>query len=322
MLSGLKRLRELGIMGINERNLRLIAKHNPRRLMPLVDDKVQTKELAQEAGIPTPELYEVIQAQFEVRRVIERLRERKRFVIKPAEGSQGNGIIVIDDRVKNGWRKANGQRLSEDDMAFRLSSILSGMYSLAGLPDRAIMEYRVELHPLFDQLAVNGVPDIRIVVFKGVPIMAMLRLPTFASDGRANLHQGGVGVGVDIVTGRTVQAMQFNRIITEHPDSTLHLTDIQIPYWEDILAVCAKCADMTGLGYLGVDMVLDKDKGPLLLELNGRPGLSVQIANGWGLRRRVGEVEKATDDLSSIEARLSYVKSHFKVLEPIAAPPA
>ena len=41
--------------------------------------------------------------------------------------------------------------------------------------------------------------------------MAMLRLPTKASGGRANLHQGAIGAGVDLVTGVTHHAVLKNR---------------------------------------------------------------------------------------------------------------
>ena len=42
-------LRKAGVLGLNRRNYNVIAKYNPRRLYPLVDDKVQTKTLANKA---------------------------------------------------------------------------------------------------------------------------------------------------------------------------------------------------------------------------------------------------------------------------------
>jgi hypothetical protein len=48
---------------------------------------------------------------------------------------------------------------------------------------------------------------------------------------------------------------------------------------------------MTGLGYMGTDMVLDKEEGPMVLELNARPGLAIQIANGAGLLPRLQHIE-------------------------------
>ncbi len=51
-----RRLRETGVLGINERNADYTLAWNKRHLYPLVDDKLRTKRLAQRAGIPVPEL--------------------------------------------------------------------------------------------------------------------------------------------------------------------------------------------------------------------------------------------------------------------------
>ena len=37
--------------------------------------------------------------------------------------------------------------------------------------------------------------------------MGMVRIPTLASGGRANLHQGGIGVAMDLATGLTFRAV-------------------------------------------------------------------------------------------------------------------
>ena len=47
-------LRRLGVLGINRRNVDYTMAWNQRRLYPLVDDKLTTKRLCQEAGIPVP----------------------------------------------------------------------------------------------------------------------------------------------------------------------------------------------------------------------------------------------------------------------------
>jgi len=39
-------------------------------------------------------------------------------------------------------------------------------------------------------LGTFGLPDIRIICFNMVPVIAMLRIPTELSDGKANLHSG------------------------------------------------------------------------------------------------------------------------------------
>ena len=190
-----RELRERGVLSMNARNADLIERWNPRRLFPLVDDKLRTKQLAEQAGIAVPPLYGVVRAYHEVHDLYALLADHQDFVVKPAHGSGGNGILVISGRRGQSLVKASGQEISFEDLEFHVSNALSGMYSLGGHPDAAMLEYRVAFDPLFEPVAFRGVPDIRTVVFRGVPVMAMVRLPTMASGGRANLHQGAVGGG-------------------------------------------------------------------------------------------------------------------------------
>lgn len=141
--------------------------------------------------------------------------------------------------------------------------------------------------------------------------MGMLRLSTAASDGKANLHQGAVGVGVDIASGKGLHAVQFDRQIEFHPDTGKKLTDIIVPHWESLLHTASSAYEMCEMGYLGTDMVLDQSKGPLLLELNARPGLAIQIANGKGILPRLKHVEAMSSHSMTVAERVTYVKTHF-----------
>lgn len=284
-------LRRRGVLGMNRRNAEMIATLNPRSHYPLVDDKLRTKELALGAGIAVPELYGVIETNHDIRYLPEIVAGCDDFVIKPAHGSGGNGILVITGRLGERFRKASGLLVDLEGLKHHVSNILSGMYSLGGQPDQAMIEYRVRFDPLFGQVSFQGVPDIRIVVYKGYPVMAMVRLPTRASDGKANLHQGAVGAGVAIASGITGHGVCHNEVVHRHPDTGAPLAGIAIPDWERLLELAAGCYELTGMGYLGVDVVLDRDFGPLILELNARPGLAVQIANGTGLLGLIEAIE-------------------------------
>jgi len=46
-----------------------------------------------------------------------------------------------------------------------------------------------------------------------------------------------------------------------------------------------------GLSYAGIDIVLDEEKGPLVIEINDQPGLQIQLANRCGLHTRLKRVE-------------------------------
>ena len=158
-----------------------------------------------------------------------------------------------------------------------------------------------------------GVPDVRIIVFHGVPVMSMVRLPTRLSGGRANLHQGAIGAGIDMATGATLTAVWRNEVVEEHPDTGNTVSDVQIPKWRDLLELAARCFELTGLGYQGVDIVLDRVKGPMILELNARPGLAIQIANRAGLLPRLRLVERCRKDLQRVQDRVEFAQKHFAV---------
>src|SRR5690606_4723235 len=137
------------------------------------------------------------------------------------------------------------------------SNILSGLYSLGGHRDRVLIEYRVKPDPIFKSISYEGVPDIRIIVLLGYPVMAMLRLPTRQSNGKANLHQGAIGVGVDLTTGITLKGTCLNNNISKHPDTADPLDGVQLPDWYGFMRLATSGYDLTGLGYMGVDLVLD-----------------------------------------------------------------
>ncbi len=316
-LLGLARtLRDRGVMGINERNAEFTLIYNQRRLYPLVDDKLLTKELALKAGTAVPRLYGTVEIQHQVGLLGKTLSELPEFVIKPARGSQGDGILLVTGRSGRLYRLADGSLLDQQALEFHVSNILSGIFSLGGQTDRAMIEYRVQFDPVFERITFRGVPDIRIIVFQGVPVMAMVRLPTRAAKGKANLHQGAIGAGVDIGSGRTLSAVWRDQIVTEHPDTGNAVQDVQIPHWNTLLELAARSFELTGLGYLGIDIVLDRDLGPLILELNARPGLNIQIANRAGLRRRLDVVLAHRASLHTVADRIAFAQDAFAVTRP------
>ncbi len=304
------KLRAKGIVGMNRRNIRYIGRYNDRRLYPLVDDKLQTKLLAQQYAITTPALIGTVSTQFGVKHIHEMLAAHEGFVIKPAKGSGGKGILVIERRDGAHFVKPSGAHLRLEDVERHVSNILSGLYSLGGSPDVAVIEALIDFDESFAAYSYEGVPDIRVIVFQGYPVMAMMRLSTAASDGKANLHQGAVGVGIDIASGTAIRGVQFDRARHDHPDTGHELASLHIPNWKTLLELAASCYEMTSLGYLGTDMVIDRQHGPMLLELNARPGLAIQMANGEGLRPRLDLIERQPDGVSP-EARVAFAQHHF-----------
>lgn len=306
------KLKSKGIMGMNQRNSGYIGRYNPRKLYPLVDNKLKTKIIAKEANVTTPALLGVISMQAEVEHVETYIKDTPGFVIKPAKGSGGKGILVIT-KIENGrYYKPNGNEESLAEIKRHVTDILAGLFSLGGSADVAVVEGLIQFDNAFDGFSFEGVPDVRVIVFKGFPIMAMMRLSTAASDGKANLHQGAVGVGIDITSGKAINAVQFDKPVQFHPDTGKELAQLQVPKWERLIYLASSCYEMSGMGYLGTDMVLDRDLGPMLLELNARPGLAIQIANGQGILPRLKLIESLGDAHGmSVEERIAFCKKHF-----------
>ena len=216
------KLRERGIMGMNQRNHSYIGRYNDRSLYPLVDDKLKTKIIAQRAGATVPELIGVIDSQVYVKRIHEMVKDWPGFVIKPAQGSGGKGILVVTKHKDGIYTKPSGAEMNKQDVERHITNTLAGLFSLGGKNDVAMVEDLIQFDDVFDGFSYEGVPDVRVIVFRGYPVMAMMRCSTAASDGKANLHQGAVGVGIDIATGKAIRAVQFDKPVERHPDTGKH----------------------------------------------------------------------------------------------------
>lgn len=298
-------------LGLNRRDRDLVARYNPRRLAHDTIHKLHTKKLLRECDIPVAETLAVYRFQHDIKRFVGHAADWKDFVIKPAQGTGGGGVIVVAGRQDRAFVSLGGGTLSARKLENHLSDILNGVYSLNHRYDEAFVERRLRAHPTLARLSFQGLPDIRVIVFQGIPLMAMLRLATRRSQGRANLDNGGLGVGIDLVSGVTSGAIARRRWVVEHPDTGLGLSGVQVPDWEGLVRIATRCADATGIKYLGVDVVLDVDRGPCVLELNARPGLLIQIANRRGLRPLVETVERCTPPNLSVAERVAFGRSLY-----------
>lgn len=280
------------LLGMNSRNLEFIRPFNRAKAKRLADDKLFSKKILEKNDVAVPKLIAKI-------RTVEELESfdwqslPASFALKPNRGFGGEGIVVVYGKKKgrdDAWIKADRSLVTIDDLRSHIRNVLDGSFSLSNTPDTAFFEERLQLLKLFKPYAYKGIPDIRVIVFNKVPIMAMLRLPTKESGGKANLHQGAIGVGIDMATGITTTAIQKNQLIEKVPDNHLPISGIKIPYWKSILSLAVKTQEISNLGFLGVDVAIDKENGPVILELNARPGLSIQIANLAGLKERLTRV--------------------------------
>ncbi len=271
------------IASLNKRNLDIISVYNKRKYFPIVDDKIKTKEYLSKGNVPYPETICVIHNFFEIETSLKLLFSLDTFVVKPSRGRAGGGILLLEKRDEESWQTPSGRKIDREELVKHLGDILFGVFSFGLSGDSVLVEKRVFPHTVFTEMYAGGVADIRYITFKQKPVMAMLRIPTSRSDGKANLHQGAIGVPVDIETGVTGSAVIKGKMIAEHPDSGIKLAGKKIPCWNKITQFAANASKLIPLGYLGIDFVIDKTLGPLILELNARPGLQIQVINNNGL---------------------------------------
>lgn len=282
------------ILGMNARNLDYIRPYNRKRGKYLADNKIACKRALVKNNLPAPRLIAKISTLEELEN-FDWSKLPTSFALKPNRGFGGEGILVVYGKKKNGhdtWIKANGSTVSLEDIKTHIRNIIDGSFSLSNTPDIAFFEERLTLLKLFKPYSFKGIPDIRVIVFNSIPVMAMLRLPTKDSGGKANLQQGAIGLGIDLASGVTTTAvLGKGRIIEYLPGTRLPLSGIKIPYWKDILTMAVEAQHISGLGFLGADIAIDRERGPVFLELNARPGLSIQVANLDGLKGRLDRVK-------------------------------
>ena len=304
MLKTFKKSRK--ILGMSSRNLEYIRHHNLKKAKRLADDKILSKKILKKGGVPVPVLVAKISSLESLEKFDWGILPTS-FALKPNRGFGGEGILIVYGKKKNEparhasqgeaggeniWIKSDGSRVTVDDLKNHVRNIIDGSFSLSGIAGVAFFEERLQLLKLFKPYAFRGIPDIRVLVYNKVPVMAMLRIPTKESTGKANLQQGAIGIGVDMANGVTTTAIyRKSKIIEYVPGTRLLLSGIKIPHWTDILKLAVRAQEVSGLGFLGADVAIDKERGPVFLELNARPGLSIQIANLSGLKERLERVE-------------------------------
>lgn len=284
---------EQELLGINERNLRYGLRVNSRTAIRNANHKLLTKHLLTKANLPVPRTYAVIRDIKELQSFAWEVLPIS-FVLKPNRGIGGEGIIIIYGKRKGApvWIRSGQRYTTVKELAGHTVNILEGTYSLSNSKDIALIEQRVRLARFLKQYtAKGGIPDIRVIVYERVPVMAMLRLPTLTSDGKANLAMGAIGVGIDMRTGITTHAIQHNVSIVHLPGTRLRLGGIVIPHWSAILELAIQAQLATDLGFAGIDIAIDREEGPVVLEVNARPGLKIQLANLMPLRSRLMRIE-------------------------------
>ena len=279
-------------LGIDRRNRFFVAKYNPWSLFRFTT-KVEMKRTLMQLEIPTPRSYANIRDRQDLHLLAKVAQKYPAIVIKPASGYGGEGILVLDKVSSEGEEPiftAKDKNWTVDDLQRHILGILDGQYS-GGDNDVAIIEKRVDPDQRIAPFVYGGLPDIRVIVLEGFPVMAMSRLPTKKSEGAANLHKGAIGLGLSLKDGSALGAVWEGQPIDIHPDTGADLREFKVPDWQAVLELAVRSQAASRLGYIGADIVLDEFEGPVLLEINKRPGLGIQNTNRSGLLHRLLTIE-------------------------------
>ena len=300
-------LRRSGVLGINRRNSEYVLPNNPRRHYPRVDDKYLTKEICHQRQIPVPETYALIERHGDVPKFLDLMGRREEFVIKPASGSEGRGIMVIA-------RHNGSEFFSSSDERWLL-----GRHDLSPHDDPVGALFpggaaRSDHH----RTAHRAAPGVRGRRRGRDPRRPHHPLPLRAGDGHGPPAHAGVARpgqpppgggrrGIHLGSGRTHGGVCKDRAVSVHPDTGVPVAGLTIPAWNDLLVAAMKLADALEMGYLGVDFVLDADNGPVVLEANARPGLNIQVANRCGLLPRLRWIDAQPPERLAAENRMDLV---------------
>lgn len=300
-----------GTAGLNYRNLELLQPLNPAAWCRVADHKRRTKEALARAGIPVVPTLASARSRRDLPRLSEEIDRRCSFVLKPAVGSGGEGVLLVTGREGGRFLGAGGKSFSASDLRVRALDILGGAFSAHGIPGEALLEPLLRNPPALAAFSPGGLADVRVLLYRGFPVLAMLRLPTSRSRGRANLHAGGVAVALDLPSGRTRGGWSLGRPTDRHPDTGVALSGYLLPKWSELLELATRSHDALPLGFAAVDLVLDEEERAVVLEVNARPGLSVQLATRQGLvellRRFAPLVREGLSWRERLETSLSFL---------------
>ncbi|MFW9887874.1 MAG: sugar-transfer associated ATP-grasp domain-containing protein [Candidatus Thorarchaeota archaeon] len=294
-------------LSIQIRNRNYIARYNSKVLFPIIN-KFNIKEQFDKWRVPTPELLAVIENESQLPELMKRMSSEEQFkhgfVIKPSQSFGGKGILVVSERNDVGSFIIGSREYAPEAIEREIIKVLQGEFLTSQTysdRDIVLIEEKVNAHPLLAGIS-TGLPDVRVIVFRGIPVMAMMRLSTEESQGKANLKQGAIGAAVRISDGRITRAEIKGAEFHQHPDTGGRIVGFRLPDWQAILATACLAQKSTGLGYAGVDIVIDENDRILVLEVNKRPGLEIQNVCQASLLERFARIEKENLDGTSRSA--------------------
>jgi alpha-L-glutamate ligase-like protein len=293
------------VLTMTVRNREFVGKYNSPGLLALLT-KDAVKGLLLPLGVPMATTFLILRERSDLGKFKEWMKGHDTFALKPSSSYGGEGILLVTGKQGDMLRTNMGS-MSASQIETLAFSILEGQFH-GGQKDTAVVEELLIQDESLHNIVPMGLADIRVISFLGYPVMAMMRIPTVASGGKANIHLGAVAAGVRISTGIIFHSVWAGLPSPEHPDTEAPLLGRQLPKWDEILEVAAEAQRLAGIGYAGVDIALDAKRGPVVMEVNRRPGLEIQNANAAGLLRRLRMIEQLPPHELPVEERIRIVQ--------------
>ena len=293
------------VLTMTVRNREFVGKYNPPGVMSLLT-KDAVKALLLPLGVPMASTYMVLHGRADLGGFKQWLAQNDTFALKPSSSYGGEGIMLVHGKQGELYR-TNFGLLTASQIETHAFSIIEGQFR-GGENDSAVVEELLVQHESLRNIVPSGLADIRVISFLGYPVMAMMRIPTEMSGGKANIHMGAVAAGIRISSGIIIHSVWTGMPASEHPDTRVPLLGQSIPFWDEVLEIAAEAQRLAGIGYAGVDIALDAHKGPVVMEVNRRPGLEIQNANAAGLLRRLRMIENLARQALPVEERIRIVK--------------
>ncbi|MDO8269190.1 MAG: sugar-transfer associated ATP-grasp domain-containing protein, partial [Candidatus Levybacteria bacterium] len=117
------------ILGMNARNFLYIRRYNSAEAKKIADDKLEMKNVLIQNGIKTPTLYSIFYDRDSLKNYDWSALPERGFVIKPARGYAGAGILPIRKWENGIGTTANGQTYTIKQLESHILDILEGAYS-------------------------------------------------------------------------------------------------------------------------------------------------------------------------------------------------
>jgi hypothetical protein len=236
-----------------------------------------------------------------------------------------NFINKIVNRISKTFRKAEnkiqnlpnfpyyyeiaGEIVNDNKFRRHILDNLDWKNSMITGSDNVIVEEKIIPGEWFKDFCEHWLADIRVIAFNLVPINAMVRMPTYKSEWKANLARWWIWLWIDIGTWKIKTMFHKKKLFKwKFPQEFKNLKDHKLPYWDDILFLSSKIQYFVNLWYLALDWVIT-DEGPKLLEINARAWLEVQNIS-WSKLKNI--LNKISDlKISDPEKWVEIAKSLF-----------